>query len=62
MFRGLLLAGIFVMGVAFAPVADAAPYKNCTQAKNDGVCNIPEDSPYYQPKLDRDKDGIGCEC
>lgn len=40
----------------------AAPYKNCTQARGDGVCNIPSDSDKYQAKLDRDQDGIGCEC
>ena len=63
MVRGLFLAGVFIVGVAMAPVAQAAgPYNNCSQAKADGVCNIPENSPYYQPKLDRDGDGIACEC
>jgi hypothetical protein len=35
---------------------------NCSQAKADGVCNITQDSPYYLAKLDRDDDGIACEC
>ncbi len=55
-------AGIAMAGTVFAPLAAAAPYKNCSAAKADGVCNIPSDSPDYQPKLDRDGDGIGCEC
>jgi len=55
-------AGIAMAGTVFAPIAAAAPYKNCTEARANGACNIPSDSPYYQPKLDRDGDGIGCEC
>jgi Excalibur calcium-binding domain len=63
MLRGMLLAGVVGLGVLLAPVAQAAgPYKNCTQAKDDGACNIPSSSEYYQAKLDRDGDGIGCEC
>jgi hypothetical protein len=63
--RGLLLVGIVGLSVALAPVASASPpppYKNCTQANQDGACNIPSTSEYYQAKLDRDSDGIGCEC
>jgi hypothetical protein len=62
--RGLLLVGFVVLSIALAPVASASPppYKNCTQAKLDGACNIPSTSDYYQSKLDRDGDGIGCEC
>lgn len=60
--RALLLAGLFVMGMVFAPVVQADPYPNCTVAKQDGACNIPASSDKYQPKLDRDQDGIGCEC
>ncbi len=54
--------GIAMAGAVFAPIAEAAPYKNCTAAKQDGACNIPSSSDKYQSKLDRDGDGIGCEC
>jgi len=53
--------GAVAIGLA-APPAQAAPFKNCTQAKAAGYCDIPEDSPYYQDKLDRDQDGLACEC
>ena len=65
MFRVLVAASFLVLATAIslAPVATAAgPYNNCSQAKADGVCNITQDSPYYLPKLDRDSDGIACEC
>lgn len=39
-----------------------APYPNCTAAKQNGDCDIPSSSDKYQSKLDRDGDGIGCEC
>ena len=55
-------AGIAMAGAAFAPIAAAAPYPNCTAAKADGACNIPSTSDKYQSKLDRDGDGLGCEC
>ncbi len=48
--------------VSIAPSAQAGPpYKNCTEAHKDGRYDIPKDDPAYQPKLDRDKDGIACE-
>ncbi|MGV1089043.1 MAG: excalibur calcium-binding domain-containing protein [Mycobacterium sp.] len=53
-------SGITMVGVA--PAAQAAPYANCTQAKNNGDCDIPSSSDKYQSKLDRDGDGLGCEC
>jgi hypothetical protein len=49
------------MGAAIgaAPLASAGPpYKNCTEAHNDGRDNIPRGDPAYQP---RDNDGIACE-
>lgn len=48
-------------GVSTAPAAQAGPYKNCTEAHKDGRYNIPKNDPAYQPKLDRDNDGIACE-
>jgi len=65
MFRIFASAAFLVAAaaIALAPTAAAAgPYSNCSQAKADGVCNITQDSPYYLPKLDRDGDGIACEC
>jgi hypothetical protein len=63
MIRIVLAAAALAGVILFAPPAVAqAPYKNCSEAKANGDCNIPQDSPYYQAKLDRDGDGIGCEC
>ncbi len=58
------LTGVAVvapMVLAAAP-AQAAPYSNCTEARENGDCDIPASSDLYQAKLDRDQDGIGCEC
>jgi Excalibur calcium-binding domain len=62
-----------VIGVA--PVASAGPpnancteanadcvYANCAEAKEAGVCDIPQDDPAYCAKQDRDGDGVACEC
>ncbi len=60
-----VLAGLTVgapIALASATPAQAAPYKNCTQAKQNGECDIPSSSDKYQSKLDRDGDGLGCEC
>ena len=65
MFRILAPAAFLTAATAMrlAPIASAAgPYNNCSQAKADGVCNITQDSPYYLAKLDRDGDGVACEC
>ena len=59
------LAGVAIaapMVLASATPAQAAPYKNCTQARQNNDCNIPSSSDKYQSKLDRDGDGLGCEC
>ncbi|MCW2511558.1 MAG: calcium-binding protein [Mycobacterium sp.] len=56
----LLLVGIAAVGVA--PAASAQrPYKNCTEAHNDGVYDIPESSDAYWSGGDRDGDGVACE-
>lgn len=60
--RALLFIGLFGVSMVFAPAVQAAPYPNCTVARQDGACNIPSSSDKYQSKLDRDGDGIGCEC
>lgn len=36
-------------------------FENCTAAFEAGVFNIRRSDPAYQPKLDRDSDGIACE-
>ncbi|MBX7451918.1 excalibur calcium-binding domain-containing protein [Mycolicibacterium sp. 3033] len=56
-----LVASAIVVGVAPAAVANAAPYKNCTEARDNGDTNIPSSSDKYGSHLDRDGDGIGCE-
>ncbi|MGB9304716.1 MAG: excalibur calcium-binding domain-containing protein [Mycobacterium sp.] len=37
-------------------------YKNCSDAKAHGRCNITRDDPAYCPSQDRDNDGLACEC
>jgi len=65
---GLLLVtalGAIAIGSAAPAIAapvPQAPYKNCTEARQKGDCDIPSSSDKYQSKLDRDGDGIGCEC
>jgi len=65
---GLLLVtalGAIAIGSAAPAIAapvPQAPYKNCTEARQNGDCDIPSSSDKYQSKLDRDGDGIGCEC
>lgn len=64
-FGVILASAIGTLGIGLAaPVApaQAAPYKNCTQAKQNGDCDIPSSSDKYGPWLDRDQDGLGCEC
>jgi len=53
-------AGLSVFSAAPA-FAVGLPFQNCTDAKNAGVFNIPAASPAYQPGLDADNDGFGCD-
>lgn len=53
-------AGLTMLSATPA-MAVGLPFDNCTQAANVGVFNIPVNTPGYQPKLDRDKDGFGCD-
>ncbi|MUL80504.1 MULTISPECIES: excalibur calcium-binding domain-containing protein [unclassified Mycolicibacterium] len=57
----LVAATIAVTAVGFAPVASARPYKNCTEAHQDGRYNIPQGDPAYWSGGDRDGDGYACE-
>jgi hypothetical protein len=59
-FVALLLAAAAV-GIAAPPQAQAS-FPNCSAAKEAGFCDIPEGDPNYSADLDRDQDGIACEC
>lgn len=66
-FRGLVVISAFaaaVIGIAAPANAEPppVPFKNCTAAKAAGYCDIPSNSPYYGAWLDRDQDGLACEC
>lgn len=64
MFRHLLAATALVVGfgvIAAPAIANAAPYKNCTEARKNNDTNIPSTSDKYGTHLDSDGDGIGCE-
>lgn len=75
MLRGLLVAGAITIGIAGAPLAQAAPsttttppptgdivyYPSCKEACADGVAPLYRGQPGYRPGLDRDGDGIACE-
>ncbi|MYH63723.1 MAG: excalibur calcium-binding domain-containing protein [Caldilineaceae bacterium SB0675_bin_29] len=41
-------------------VLDACP-RNCTEAHSMGMSNMGRDHRSYQPKFDRNRDGIACE-
>ena len=50
--------------LSFASPAAAAPgpiYANCSEARADGVYNIPQGDPAYWDDGDRDGDGFACE-
>ncbi|WP_082981017.1 excalibur calcium-binding domain-containing protein [Mycolicibacter heraklionensis] len=55
-------AGILSMPLTPVATAEVVPYRNCTEARQNGDCDIPATSDKYQSKLDRDNDGLGCEC
>ncbi|MEB7503952.1 excalibur calcium-binding domain-containing protein [Arthrobacter koreensis] len=59
---GLTIAAAFgFTALAASPAAAAPPYANCDAAAAEGVYNIAEGQPGYEPSLDRDGDGIACE-
>lgn len=47
--------------VSAAPAAPAGPFPNCDAARAAGAAPIYAGQPGYQPKLDRDRDGVACE-
>ena len=40
---------------------DGRTFENCTAAFNAGVYDIPRSDKSYEPRLDRDGDGVACE-
>lgn len=54
------VAGLSLFSAAPA-LAVGLPFNNCPEAAAAGVYNIPADSPAYQPKLDANNDGFGCD-
>jgi hypothetical protein len=64
MIQALVMAAFVVAATAIgaaAPAAVASPYANCSEAKADGVYNIPRGDENYWEDGDRDQDGIACE-
>jgi len=61
MFR-VFIAAVFVClaaAIGVAPAATATPPDKCSQTTR---CDIPQGDPDYGPWLDRDHDGLACEC
>lgn len=50
-----------VFGQKESRQSNGRKFENCTAAFNAGVFDIKRSNPSYEPKLDRDKDGIACE-
>ena len=63
MITTVLMAGTIGLAIFGAPaaMAESSKYGSCKEAAQDGRYNIPKDDPDYDPKLDRDGDGIACE-
>ena len=63
-----LSAVVAVSAIAGASLLSASPafavglpFDNCTEAASVGVYNIPRGTPGYQPGLDRNDNGFGCD-
>ncbi|MFH8441228.1 excalibur calcium-binding domain-containing protein [Streptomyces sp. NPDC018026] len=62
-------AAVTVAALALAALPAAAaqahdgahPFKNCSEAYENGHSNIPKGDEHYGDHLDRDKDGVGCD-
>ncbi|MFF8091941.1 LAETG motif-containing sortase-dependent surface protein [Streptomyces sp. NPDC016675] len=61
-------AAVALAALALAALPTAAqahegthPFKNCTEAYENGYANIAEGDPHYGEHLDRDRDGVGCD-
>ncbi|MEV5544779.1 excalibur calcium-binding domain-containing protein [Streptomyces sp. NPDC052309] len=66
-FRKPAAAAVAALALAALPTAAGAhdgthPFKNCTEAYDNGYADIPaSDEQHYGKHLDRDGDGIGCD-
>ena len=65
-FRTSAAAVLAALALAAVPAAAVAhdgghPFKNCTEAYENGYANIAEGDDHYGKHLDRDGDGVGCE-
>ncbi|MFA3873999.1 LAETG motif-containing sortase-dependent surface protein [Streptomyces sp. MMCC 100] len=62
-------AAVTVAALALAALPAAAaqahdgthPFKNCSEAYENGYSNIKKGDAHYGERLDRDKDGVGCD-
>ncbi|BCL30792.1 LAETG motif-containing sortase-dependent surface protein [Streptomyces aurantiacus] len=61
-------AAVVVAALAFAVLPATAeahdglhPFKNCTEAYENGYANIARGDEHYGDHLDRDQDGVGCD-
>lgn len=57
----IVAADVQEVGGATPSTPTSGPFENCTEAHESGRYDIPEGDPAYQPKLDRDQDGLACE-
>lgn len=55
-------AAVSVLVASPAHAEPTTPFKNCSTAKKNGYCDIPQTSDLFTPSQDRDGDGIACEC
>ncbi|MFG2022406.1 LAETG motif-containing sortase-dependent surface protein [Streptomyces sp. NPDC048825] len=66
LFRRPAAVAVAALALAALPATAEAhdgdhPFKNCTEAYDNGYSNILEGDEHYADRLDRDKDGIGCD-
>lgn len=65
-FRTSAAAVLAALALAAVPATAVAhdgnhPFKNCTDAYDNGYSNIAKGDDHYGKHLDRDNDGIGCD-
>ncbi|MFD7767052.1 LAETG motif-containing sortase-dependent surface protein [Streptomyces sp. NPDC059787] len=65
-FRTSAAAVLAALALAAVPATAEAhggnhPFKNCTEAYDNGYSNIAKGDDHYGKHLDRDNDGIGCD-
>ncbi|MFC9912181.1 LAETG motif-containing sortase-dependent surface protein [Streptomyces sp. NPDC059862] len=65
-FRKPAAVAVAALALAALPATAEAhdgshPFKNCTEAYENGYAGIPEGDEHYGDHLDRDGDGVGCD-